>query len=181
MARRDRDEEDDDDRPRRPPARQREVSLLPWVIVFLTAVALVCGGLGVLFIGGWLVPKLAPSTTAPVVEPNTSVTDENVSRLRAGMTLAQVEQVLGPGRPAQPLDVTYALDGLQTDLLTHNRWSVARQMDLVYAWEERTDRILVGFDTLPTQGGKLTGVVVSIDRTRTYSEPIRLPNPPGVR
>ncbi len=201
MARRSRyndDDDDDDDRPRRKrrrdddrPIRRRTArrksqgSSLPWVLGILGGVLLFCGGGGALVYVMAIAPKLDVAQRAArdnkAAEVDAKVSQTKLNQLRAGMTKAEVEAVLGPGRPAEHADVFFATGAFDNQREIELRWQPAREQGRVHVWDEYTDRILVAFSKDPNAGGTAVGILGSIDRTRTYSESVPLPGPPGRR
>lgn len=176
--------DDDDDRPirRRTARRKSQGSSLPWVLGLLGGVLLFCGGGGALVYVVAIAPRLNVAQRAArdnkAAEADAKVSLTKLNQLRAGMTKAEVEAVMGPGRPAEHSDVFFATGAFDNQREIELRWQPARELGRVYVWDEYTDRILVAFSKDPNAGGTAVGILGSIDRTRSYSESVTLPGPP---
>jgi len=101
-------------------------------------------------------------------EAEGKVTKTKLNQLRAGMTNPQVEAVMGPGRVAEWADVVSGAGAHDNAHDIEQRWHPARERKLVYAWDEYSDRILVG-------------ILANIDTSRNYTEAVRLNPAPGGR
>lgn len=107
--------------------------------------------------------------------PNPKVTRANLAQIRSGMTLAQVEGVLGKGFPALKIDT-----GVVTITLEDNaeeRWSAKQQLGHVYSWENGGEILVVGFSSDPKAGGVVVGIAADIGNEST--EPLKLPGEKG--
>jgi hypothetical protein len=176
----------DDDRPiRRRTRRAKPGSALPWVLAAVGGLVLVCGGVGVLLFFTAFWPKFDVARRAAQdnrqAEAVAKVSRIKLNQLRAGMTKAEVEAVLGPGRVADNSDVFFAAGRFDDGGDTERRWKGATELGRVSIWDEGTDRILVAFSHDPNAGGAVVGILGSIDSTRTFSEPVRLAAPPPRR
>jgi hypothetical protein len=183
-----RDDYDDDDRPvrrrrRARPKPQGNTGLI--VLAVVGGILLLCGGAGV---GGYFMflhPKVAlQQQIADDIkneEANARVSKTKLDQLRAGMTKAQVEAVMGSGRVAEWADVVSVTGAFDDAHDKELRWQPAREQKRVYVWDEFTDRILVAYSTDPNNGGTVVGLLAVIDRTRTYTEPVFLPGAGGRR
>ena len=184
-----RNEDDENDRPRRRtrrkddgvPVRSRRSSgknrsALPLILGLIGGVILFCGGIGTLGYFVVLAPRLDVAGRADrdnkKQEAEGKVTRTKLNQLHAGMNKAQVEAVMGPGRLADHGSVFFATGQSNDPHEAALRWQSARERNLVYLWEEYTDRILVAYSKDP--GGTVVGILGSIDTTRTYAEPVRL-------
>ena len=90
---------------------------------------------------------------------NDRVTPEKAKSIRAGMTAAEVEAVLGKGKPAAGYEITNMV-GLKKDDQeeTDARWQPKVTAGAVTLWQNLPDRIAVAF-SMPGQGGKVVGVL----------------------
>jgi hypothetical protein len=119
-------------------------------------IGLIAGGVGLLAvcccgvgIGGYFVwPVLSDS--------NPKVTKENFARLQGNMSLGDVENILGPGRPATSDDVSTAHKWLRGAELQDrvNRWKGSIDKGAVYRWKNGNTMILIAFGGPPKEGGK---------------------------
>jgi predicted Zn finger-like uncharacterized protein len=166
--------DDDDDEPK------KKSKALPIILGVVSGLLLVCGGgcAGVYF--GVIVPAAEKAkrfndelekeiarakeqqnggvgegtATTAKADGGSRVTRENMNSLRAGMTLAQVEGVLGKGKAADEFDLLRGVNGTAAD----QQWKAEQQAGAVYSWGGLSDVILVAFTAPPTNGGTLLGV-----------------------
>ncbi|QEL13992.1 hypothetical protein [Limnoglobus roseus] len=162
---------------KRRPKRRRSSNPAGMVVAFLALGAVAVGlGVGIQFLSsrpapqapaggepglfpGFPIPNV-PAIAAPNLLP-TKVTAENFKLLRTGFTLAQVEAVLGPGRPATRADLA-AIFGDHAPAFPkpddiRTPWENGVFFGAAYAWADGTNIILVQFLGAPTQGGRLGG------------------------
>jgi predicted Zn finger-like uncharacterized protein len=142
--RRRRERDDYDDYPRR---SQKSGSGMTWLAVVGGMVllgVLVCGGLGF-----FIYKRMKP-------ENNPSVTMANFQRVEVGMTLNQVEFILGPGRAPREFE----MDALPDDEDQKNQDIVAALDDAdaagqLYRWRNGNEGIWIIFTQDPHTGGKV--------------------------
>jgi hypothetical protein len=93
---------------------------------------------------------------APGTEVNPKVTKENFDRLREGMPLGDVENVLGPGKPATLDDVRFAYHGDEGKNLEYDldRWGGAISRGMAYRWRNGNTIILVALNKPPKEDGR---------------------------
>jgi predicted Zn finger-like uncharacterized protein len=98
-----------------------------------------------------------------VSDNNPTVTKENFGRLQPGMTLADIEAILGPGRAATQDDVRAAYKGnLMGNAESMNaQWANAISRGTAYCWKNGPRTILIGFGSSPRQGGKVKALFYS--------------------
>jgi predicted Zn finger-like uncharacterized protein len=142
--------EEDDDAPA--PKKKSKTGLLIGLIAGgVGLLAVCCCGVGV---GGYFVwPMLSNS--------NPKVTKENYGLLHDGMTMAEVETVLGSGRVATPDDVRSAFQANFPNKETAvGQWTAAiSRGGGVYCWRNGPKTILLSFDNSPRQGGKVRALL----------------------
>ncbi|MEO2088910.1 MAG: hypothetical protein ABGY75_05355 [Gemmataceae bacterium] len=114
-----------------------------------------------------LIKPLMHSGTAAagvVVKNNSNVTQANAQRIQSGMTLAQVEQILGKGRPATEQDFLDAQNEVKDRAFTESMfpWVSKLRAGEVLAWTNGKSRLMVGFSRPPADGGTVDGVVAVI-------------------
>ncbi len=88
------------------------------------------------------------------------ITPENFARLKAGMTLAQVEEVLGPGKPALAADLSI-FGGTADEYSRKLNWSIAVKDNRVHVWREGNKVILAAFPEKPLAGSKVDALCYS--------------------
>jgi predicted Zn finger-like uncharacterized protein len=145
VAPRRRRREEDDEAP--PPKKKGKTGLIIGLIAGgVGLLALCCCGVG---IGGYFVwPMLSNS--------NPKVTKDNYSKLRDGMTMTDVEAILGSGRLATPNDVRSAFSANPLNETAVGQWTAAiSHRGGVYCWKNGGKTILLSFDNPPKQGGKV--------------------------
>lgn len=100
-------------------------------------------------------------------------TPSNLAKLKAGMTAAEVEKMLG-GKGVKPMkaDVTIAMIGLTDPREAADRWVAKNEVGHVLYWREKQNTIVVAFSDDPAKGGKVVGLV-GLFRGRG-SEPLKL-------
>jgi hypothetical protein len=96
-----------------------------------------------------------------------------MNKIRVGMTLAQVEAVLGPGKEATDTDMVRPTNGVASN----RNWSAKQVEKGVYAWGSLTNMIQVAFSAPPANGGTVVGVRGIFGKDN--SEPVKLPSPTG--
>jgi hypothetical protein len=126
-------------------------------------IGLVAGAAGLLLVcccGGGLVTYSLTSLTSEV---NPRVTKENFDRLKEGMPLADVENVLGPGKPATTDDIRFAYRGDEGKNLDYDleRWGGPVSRGLAYRWKNGTMIVLVAFNKSPKEDGRVQLLVRS--------------------
>ncbi len=182
MAPRRRREKDDGVPIRTRNQRGGNASALPWILAILGAVVLFCGGTGAVVFFVAIGPKLDMARRVKrdneKQEAEGKVTKTKLNQLRAGMTKSQVEAVMGQGMLAGNFDITGGTGNFHNMDEMEPRWQAARERKLVYFWREYTDRILVAYSHDPNAGGTVVGLIGSIDQSKTYAEPVRLPSLP---
>ncbi len=180
--------DDEDDRPIRARKTRRgrsakNRSALPLILGILGVVILFCGGIGALVYFVAIAPKVNMARRIEEdikkEEAESKVSKTKLNQLRGGMTRAQVEAVMGPGKVADWGDVLGGTGNFQQMEEIEPRWQSARERKLVYVWQDYSDRILVAYSKDP--GGTVVGILASIDRSKTYTEAVRLPAAPGGR
>jgi hypothetical protein len=119
-------------------------------------IGLVGGAAGLLLVcccGGGLISYLVTSATSEV---NPKVTKESFDRLKEGMPLSDVENVLGPGKPATLDDITFAYRGDEGKNLDYDldRWGGPISRGLAYRWKNGNMIILVAFNKSPREDGR---------------------------
>lgn len=181
--RRDDDDDDDDDRPRGRGRSQPKKggSGLLLVLGIIGGVLLLCGG-GIAAVWfGFLAPAAERVRKAAEAraeerrqEEMAGVTPAKLNQLRAGMTKAEVEAVMGPGRVAAQSDIFFVGARFPDQREFEQRWNPVTNQGRVYIWEHFLDRIIVAYSRDPSAGGTVVGIAGAIDTTRTYSEPARL-------
>jgi hypothetical protein len=94
-------------------------------------------------------------------ETNDKVTHANFKRLKEGMTRAQVEEVLGPGKEATRGDVEkiYKEYPPQDFKYEMDNWGPRIDQKYVYRWQNGSDMIFVAYDKPPSQNGKTQKIV----------------------
>lgn len=163
MPRADRDD-DDDDRPR--PRRRRDRDDDPpaksgpsvWLILGIVfgAMVLVCGGVGV-FVAVSASQEIARRQEKEQRLNNSRVNTSTAANLKAGMTLAQVEQLLGPGETVQAGEVNVATAGSPDHQRVMKRWQPAIDARCVLQWRREGDSLFVAFSADPKAGGTVVG------------------------
>jgi len=180
-------DDDGDDKP-------KKKSALPLVLGILGGVVVLCGGgcAGVWF--GVIAPaaekarKLNDEKQAELdrwekelnkpqasggLDPNApgdrKYTQQDMNRVQAGMTQAQVEGLLGKSRLPDDFDMLRAFNGPDSE----KAWGNKRKEKCVLVWGSLSNLILVAFTTPPANGGTVLGVlgVFGVERI----EPIKLP------
>lgn len=179
---------DDDDEP-------KKKSALPLILGILGGLFLLCGGgcAGVYFFV--LVPAAekakaqltSPFSTVPQTGGNTTkaeVSRANLEKVKAGMTLAEVEGLLGKsmGRPewmSLSSRTNVQLPANQSDIL--ERWNPKLREGHVFLWSEPSTRAWIAFTAPPLEGGTVCGVLGDINnqslRTEFLKAPALIPNP----
>ena len=179
-----RDDEDDD--------RPKKKGALPLILGIVGGIMLVCGGgcAGVWY--GMIEPaakkrkeendklaaeleRLGKGDQSPVGERG--VSSINLNRVTSGMTLAQVEDVLGTGRKAAEFDATLTVGGLSDPAQHKIDWEMKAKAGHVQLWEKAPDRIVVAFSADPSGGGTVVAVAGTIGGRA--SEPVKLPASPN--
>lgn len=172
QRRRDDDEEDDRPRAKRKPARRkpnaddadaRRKALL------------IAGGIAValLFFGGVAVGAVlyfqqmggGGKPGGGMVEGvNPNLTQANAMKVQSGMTLAEVEAVLGRGRPAKEQDFLDAQNEMKDRDFTESMifWVPKLNAGQVRTWTNGRSRFMVGFSKPPEQGGTVDGAVLVV-------------------
>jgi hypothetical protein len=147
-SRYDRNDEDEPRPGRRRFARKKSgSSSLPLIIgggAALLVVLLVCGGLAFVV---WRYSK---------PETNANVTQANYERIQTGMTLAQVEAILGPGKEPRPHEFDKLLENEEEkhqDML--DAMENAYDDDLLYRWRNGDTGVWIIFTQPPKSGGKV--------------------------
>jgi predicted Zn finger-like uncharacterized protein len=109
-----------------------------------SALLLLCCG-GTALVGFFMMP-----------ETNPKVTPENFAQLKEGMTLTQVEAILGPGKEATLMDVNLAYATQPPDKLkaAQDDYGKAIGKGAVYRWKNGPATIFVVFNGPPKSGGK---------------------------
>jgi hypothetical protein len=95
---------------------------------------------------------------------NPNLTQASAMKVQRGMTLAEVEAVLGRGRPAKEQDFLDAQNEMQSREFTESMifWEPKLEAGLVRSWTNGRSRFLVGFTKPPEQGGTVDGVVLVV-------------------
>jgi hypothetical protein len=119
-------------------------------------IGLVAGAAGLLLVcccGGGLVSYLVSSGMSEV---NPKVTKENFDRLKEGMPLGDVENILGPGKPATLDDIAFAYRGDEGKNLDYDldRWGGPVSRGLAYRWKNGNMIVLVAFNKSPREDGR---------------------------
>lgn len=114
-----------------------------------------------------LIKPLMNSGTAAagvVVKNNSNVTQANAQRIQAGMTLGDVEAILGKGRPATEQDFLDAQNEMKDRAFTESMfpWVSKLRAGEVLAWTNGKSRLMVGFSRPPAEAGTVVGVVAVI-------------------
>lgn len=175
---------DDDDEPK------KKSKTLPIILGIVGGLLLLCGGgcAGVYF--GVIVPaaekakKLNDEKQAELNEwekklnPQAGGAELSATKLgqvRTGMTLQQVESVLGTGIPADNSAVVLATAQSPFELGASKRWSAKQRLGHVYSWDVFPNRVVVAFTADPKAGGTVEGVGGTF--REGWSEPITLAGP----
>ena len=119
-------------------------------------IGLAAGAAGLLLVcccGGGLVTY---SLTSGMSEVNPKVTKEHFDRLKEGMPLGDVENVLGSGKPATLDDIRFAYHGDEGKDLDYDldRWGGSVSRGLVYRWKNGNMIVLVAFNKSPREDGR---------------------------
>jgi predicted Zn finger-like uncharacterized protein len=138
-------------RPRRPrdgdaaatPRRGGNLGLIIGLgAAFLVVGACCCGGVGV---GIYYHNKY---------ENNARVTKANFDRITGGMTLVQIEGILGSGRPVSPGELRDLLDQSMMPAFARSSFESAAAQGHVLLWKNGKTIVLIAFDGPPARGGK---------------------------
>lgn len=99
-----------------------------------------------------------------VAKNNSNVTQANAQRIQSGMTLGEVEAILGKGRPATEQDFLDAQNEMKDRAFTESMlpWVSKLRAGEVLAWTNGKSRLVVGFSRPPADGGTVVGVVAVI-------------------
>lgn len=117
-----------------------------------------------------------PPTDPEPPPPGAVATGANLAKLRAGMTGAEVEAVLGRGKQAKTLfDIATAVSGVPEGEDASGRWNGKVKLGHVWVWNNRFDEIAVAYSDDPDAGGTVVGLVGTFGRSG--SEPLKLPDP----
>lgn len=167
----------DDDAPRRPTAKKGGNGLMIVLLAVGGVLLLGCAACG--GVGYWLFSK---GKDALQEVANARVTTENAEKLREGMTKAEVETVLGPGKPATRGDFTLLESNATLTLRRiaedHEKyWHPWADKGLVHVWRNGPHYILVAYNDPPDSGGKLKGLdyFTLKDGDNVHNERIKLP------
>ncbi len=175
---------DDDDEPK------KKSKALPIILGVVGGLLLLCGGgcAGVWF--GVIVPAAEKARArnserqAELDEWEKNLNPQaggaelsaaKLGQIRPGMTVQQVESVLGRGTPADNSAVVLATAGAPFELGASKRWSAKQQLGHVSSWDVFPNRVLVAFTADPKAGGTVEGVGASL--RNSWSEPIPLAGP----
>lgn len=123
------------------------------------------------------IPKLSPPTDSkPAPARGGEVNAANLAKIKAGMTLAEVQGILGNGKNAVTiLDLASALAYQPAKQELNDRWNEKVKLGHVLVWKKEFDSIAAAFSDAPDAGGTVIGVVGCINQSG--SEPLKLPNP----
>ncbi len=142
-------------------------SLKVLLIVLALGVPLVVvlgGGLAIYFL--WGKGNINPFGPGLALDlPNAKVTPDNYVALKSGATLAEVEAILGKGRPPTAGDFD-AICGKEDQRFTNpffkerSTWEENNRRGLMLCWTNGATRVLVTFSQLPSQGGRLLSKVL---------------------
>lgn len=191
------DFDDDDDRPRTrrrrdvDPPRKSGVSV--WLIlgIIFGVVLLLCGIGGGAIVIGLVLPaaqkvrekqaeiqaeqaKAQKDSEAASRQPqNNRLTPNNVAKVKAGFTQAQVEELLGTGSPASAPLVNSVCDMQSNATDASVRWQAAHRVGKVFVWQNRDDFVLLAYESSPTRERTVIGLISLIGGVG--QEPVRLP------
>ena len=174
-----RDRDDDYyDRPRRrrrrTVPRSTSVSPLPWILAggaVLLVIVVACGG------GGYYIWKKNKPETNP------DVTQANFDKIQTGMTLSQVESILGKGKEPAPLEFDKLLDN---DEEKHQNLLDAMENayddECLYRLRNGNSGIWIIFTQPPKSGGKVHYVafVTQNGQKMHVVSKGKLPEPPKI-
>jgi hypothetical protein len=111
-------------------------------------------------------------------ETNDKITQENVDKIKKEMTLAEVEAILGKGKPATIADVRDACSGLHSSSVEDRikRWTPKCDQNAAFRWQNGRERVLIAFTTPPAQGGKVQALLTRlVEGGNLVLNDIRLP------
>ncbi len=176
--------DDEDDQPRRSSRRRVKRVVVPSDHGVSDGQAMIYGGavvalvvvVGVsIAVYALLIKPLMNRGTAAagvVTKNNSNVTQANAQRVQSGMTLGEVEMILGKGRAATDQDFLDAQTEMKDRAFTESMaaWEAKVRAGEVLAWTNGKSRLMVAFGHKPEDGGKVVGVVAVIaDGLSTWS------------
>jgi hypothetical protein len=145
-----RDDDDDDDRPRERPAKGK--SNTPIILAILGFMLLACcggAGYGIYYVTNKVKEK-AEEVREWAENTNLRVNRQNYESLKEGMTPAEVEIILGPGKLASAEQTTAAFP--EMNRARAGDWSKLASEGRVVIWRNGKDHILCGFHPAVTNG-----------------------------
>lgn len=122
-------------------------------------------------------PKQTPPTGGGAQPPTGKVNLSNMANVKAGMTLAQVEAVMGgKGKKTKGMiDMSFVTPFVPASDEVRARWKGKVNSGHVVVWQTSSGAVAAAFSDDPDAGGTVVGVVGSFNDTG--SEPLKLLDP----
>ncbi len=143
--RKSRRDDDDGDEPRPRKERSNKGLIIGLAVGGVLVSLCCCGGVGMYFGGVF-----------DGIVGNDKVTKANYEQLKVGMTMAEVEAIVGSGRSASASEVNdvFLMAGGRDSAMIRGIFDQGLAKKAVYRWKNGYDTILILFTAAPASGGK---------------------------